>query len=425
MTLLPLRALAAAAVTVLALTSCAGGRPGASKPSAGCRTVAADPAWYGDNRDRINAMIKQLGTCGKTGSVADGARLALFDWDNTTVRNDVGHATFFWVVRNSKIRQPSDWATTSQFLTAPAATALAAACGALAPPGQPLPTGAATGTECADELVSIYNDGQTRSGATAFDGYNHRRFKPVDAWLLQLLAGWTDADVSGFAVAARQQNLDAAQGAEQTVGSTRQTGWVRYYPQMRDLIGTLQANGFDVRIISASPEAVVRVWAADVGVGADKVMGVRTDHDGGAVTTRLASCGGETSMPFNEGKRCRVNEQVFGVQGPAAFQPLPPERRQVFGAGDSDGDVSFTMDATALRLVLNRNQIELMCRAYADSDGKWLVNPTFINPLGMSPPYPCATQGYDEPDGGQAPLRIPAGPDGKLVPDQPDRVYRM
>lgn len=419
-------ALAAVTATVLALSGCssAGQHPGAGAHRE-CRTVADDAAWYGDNRGRINAMIKQLGSCGKAGSVSDGAPLALFDWDNTTVRNDIGHATFFWVVRNSKIRQPpgGDWRATSQFLTAPAAAALAAACGALAAPGQPLPT--ATDTGCADELVSIYDNGQTRSGATAFDGYNHRRFKPVDAWLLQLLAGWTEADVTGFAAAARQENLAAAQGAEQTVGSTRQTGWVRYYAQIRDLIATMQANGFDVRIISASPEAVVRVWAADVGVGADRVMGVRTDHDGDVITTRLALCGGEPSMPFNEGKRCRVNEQVFGVQGPAAFQPLPPERRQVFGAGDSDGDVAFTKDATALRLVLNRNQIELMCRAYDNSDGKWLVNPTFINPLPMSPPYPCATQGYDAPDGGQAPLRIPDGPDGKVVQDQPDRVHRM
>ncbi|OBJ49833.1 hypothetical protein A9W95_24970 [Mycobacterium sp. 1423905.2] len=391
----------------------------ADRPAAhGCRTLAADAGWYGDNRDRVNAMVGQRGTCGKAGSVTDGAPLALFDWDNTTVRNDIGHATFFWIVRNSKIRQPADWANTSQFLSPPVAAALAEACGALAPPGQPIPTGEPAGTACADELVSIYNDGRSRSGATAFAGYNHRRFKPVDAWLLQLLAGWTDADVTAFVTAARQENLDAAQGAEQIVGSTRQTAWVRYYSQMRDLIGTLQANGFDVRVVSASPEAVVRVWAADVGITGDRVMGVLAEHDGDRVTARLASCGGEISMPFNEGKRCRVNEQVFGIHGAAAFEQAP--RRQVFGAGDSDGDVTFVGDATDVRLVLNRNQIELMCRAYDNSDGRWLVNPTFINPLPKSPPYPCATQGFDRPDGGQAPL---LGPDGRVVPDQQDRVF--
>ncbi|BBX94847.1 putative conserved lipoprotein LppF [Mycobacterium lacus] len=407
---------------MLGLAGCggAGHHQGVGAHGTGCRTLAADPAWYGDNRNRINEMISRLGTCGKSGAVANGAPLALLDWDNTTVRNDVGNATFFWMVRNSKVRQPAaaDWTITSPYLTPSAAAALADACGGLAAPGQPLPTGA--DTPCADDLVSVYTNGETRAGAPAFAGYNHRRFKPVDAWAAQLLAGWTDADVTGFAEAARQQSLDAPEGAEQTVGSTRQTAWVRYYPQMRDLVGTLQANGFDVRIVSASPEPVVRVWAADLGIAADRVMGVVTEHDGDVLTSRLALCGGEPSMPYNEGKRCRVNEQVFGVQGAAAFDELPAPRRPAFGAGDSNGDVTFITDATALRLVINRNQIELMCRAYDDSDGRWLVNPMFIDPLGVSPPYPCATQGFDEPDGDHAPLRRP---DGSVVGDQQDRVH--
>jgi hypothetical protein len=116
-------------------------------------------------------------------------------------------------VSDAGCRAGGDWTTTSQYLTAPAAAALAAACGGLAPPGQPLPTGSNPG--CADELVSVYIDRQTRTGTTAFSGYNHRRIDPSAAWAAQLLAGWTEADVTGFAEAARRQNLDAPQGAEQ------------------------------------------------------------------------------------------------------------------------------------------------------------------------------------------------------------------
>jgi hypothetical protein len=111
---------------------------------------------------------------------------------------------------------------------------------------------------------------------------------------------------------------------------------------------------------------------------------------------------------------------VFDIPGPAAFDPLPEKQRQVFAAGDSDGDVTFLSDATALRLVINRDQIEVMCRAYANLDGRWLVNPMFIKPLPLSPPYPCATQGYDQPNGDQSPLQRP---DGGVVPDQLDRVH--
>ncbi|VAZ85903.1 haloacid dehalogenase-like hydrolase [Mycobacterium persicum] len=420
MGLWPLRLLAAALAPVLALTGCSNAGRHSDAVAHNCRTLAADPGWYGDNRERIDAMIDRLGSCGKAESGTAGAPLALFDWDNTMVRNDVGNATFYWMINNSKIRQPAagNWSTTSAYLTTEAAAALAAACGGLADPGQPLPTGSNRG--CADELVAVYTKHETRSGASAFTGYNRRRIQPADAWAAQLLAGWTEAEITDFATAARKQNLDATQGSEQTVGSTRQTGWVRYHTQMRDLVGTLLANGFDVRIISASAEPVVRVWAAAIGIPADHVMGVRTDHDGDILTPRLGWCGGEPSMPFNEGKRCRINEQLFGVQGAAAFQQSPEQRRQVFAAGDSDGDVSFVTDATALRLVLNRNQIELMCWAYANADGKWMVNPVFIDPLPMSPPYPCATRGFDEPGGGQAPLRQA---DGTVLPDQQDRVH--
>ncbi|VAZ79794.1 hypothetical protein LAUMK4_04760 [Mycobacterium persicum] len=420
MGLWPLRLLAAALAPVLALTGCSNAGRHSDAVAHNCRTLAADPGWYGDNRERIDAMIDRLGSCGKAESGTAGAPLALFDWDNTMVRNDVGNATFYWMINNSKIRQPAagNWSTTSAYLTTEAAAALAAACGGLADPGQPLPTGSNRG--CADELVAVYTKHETRSGASAFTGYNRRRIQPADAWAAQLLAGWTEAEITDFATEARKQNLDATQGSEQTVGSTRQTGWVRYHTQMRDLVGTLLANGFDVRIISASAEPVVRVWAAAIGIPADHVMGVRTDHDGDILTPRLGWCGGEPSMPFNEGKRCRINEQLFGVQGAAAFQQSPEQRRQVFAAGDSDGDVSFVTDATALRLVLNRNQIELMCWAYANADGKWMVNPVFIDPLPMSPPYPCATRGFDEPGGGQAPLRQA---NGTVLPDQQDRVH--
>ncbi|AHC24396.1 MULTISPECIES: HAD family hydrolase [Mycobacteriaceae] len=384
-----------------------------------CRVLADDPGWYGDNRARIDAMLAEIGRCGAPGDIADGAPLALFDWDNTVVKNDIGDATFFWMVRNGKLRAPKggDWSTTSPYLTPAAAGALSRACGA-AGPGQPMPTD--TDTRCADELVSVYSEAETTADEPAFAGYNARRIEPGYAWAAQMLAGWPEKELEGFVEQARRENLDAAEGTEQKVGTTEQTGWVRYYPQMRDLIGALQANGFDVRIISASAEPVVRVWAAELGIPADKVMGVRTERDGDVVTSRLVPCGGELSIPYIEGKRCRVNEQVFGVSGPAAYQQQPEPRRAAFGAGDSDTDISFLDDATALRLAINRNKDELMCTAYDNADGRWIINPMFIDPAEQAEPYSCATEGYIEPDGGTGPLRRA---DGTLVPDQTDSVH--
>ncbi|WP_241472241.1 hypothetical protein [Mycolicibacterium neoaurum] len=108
------------------------------------------------------------------------------------------------------------------------------------------------------------------------------------------------------------------------------------------------------------------------------------------------------------------------MSGPAAYQQQPEPRRAAFGAGDSDTDISFLDDATVLRLAINRNKDELMCTAYDNADGRWIINPMFIDPAEQAEPYSCATEGYIEPDGGTGPLRRA---DGTLVPDQTDSVH--
>ena len=421
----------ALAVSAMALSSCGGSAQNAATQSASapdqsvsatCGALTVTQGWYGDNRERLDAMIKEIGTCTGDGDVADGAPLALFDWDNTVVRNDIGDATTFWLLANSKVLQPSNWTQVSSFLTPAAVEDLTSSCGSLADPGQPLPTGSEAGTACADAILSVYSEGTTTRGEKAFEGFNARRIEPQYAFAAQLQAGYTDEEVAGFASQAREQNMAAKEGATQKIGSKDVTGWVRYYDQITDLIKTLKENGFDVRIISASAEPVARVWAEPLGLTDNKVMGVAMAHEGERITASLMPCGGdEASMPYIEGKRCRVNQDVLGITGPDAFKPAPESQRQAFSAGDSDTDVSFLIDATALRLVINRNKTELMCNAYDNEDGKWLINPMFIEPKGQkTDPYPCSTNGEILPDGGTGPLKDISG---NLIEDQQDTVF--
>ena len=40
-----------------------------------------------------------------------------------------------------------------------------------------------------------------------------------------------------------------------------------------------------------------------------------------------------------------------------------------------------------------------MCNAYDNEDGKWLINPMFIEPKGQrEEPYPCSTNGEILPE---------------------------
>jgi hypothetical protein len=127
------------------------------------------------------------------------------------------------------------------------------------------------------------------------------------------------------------------------------------------------------------------------------------------------------AIPYVDGKRCWINQEIYGVHGAAAWQRQDPRHRTALAAGDADTDVTFVGDATGAHLVLNRNKSELMCRAYDDADGRWVINPMFIEPLPRRPePYPCATSAYHATGGGAEPV---LRDDGSVVPDQMDTVY--
>ncbi|MFH9075706.1 HAD family hydrolase [Streptomyces alboflavus] len=415
-------ALAVAGTGLATTAQAAGTEQPPHRTPAKCPALTVSQGWYADNKARLQGLLDTYGRCGDSYDERHKP-LAVFDWDNTVIKNDVGDATMFWMLRNGKIRTPErgDWRTTSRYLTAPAAKALARACPAT---GRTLPT--RTNTACADEIAAVYGEGATTTGKAAFAGFDHRRMEPQYAWLAQLLRGWSPARVKDFAAAARAENLAAPVGAEQRVGTGKVTGWARYYDQQRDLIRTLKKAGFDVYVVSASPEPVAEVWAQGVGLDARHTLGIRNVTRDGRLTARLKGCGSvedgaDSMITYIDGKRCAINERILGVRGKAAEKVQPAAKRQVFAAGDSDTDVSFLRDATGLRLVLNRNKAELMCRAYDDRDRRWLINPMFIEPKGkQSAPYPCATTGYTERDGTQGPVRRS---DGTVIEDQRDTVY--
>ncbi|MFD4625056.1 haloacid dehalogenase-like hydrolase [Streptomyces sp. NPDC058475] len=407
--------------TLAAAAALAAAPPAAPAERANCPRLSG--SWYGDNRAHLQQVIDDRGTCaGHPGSHP----VAAFDWDNTVTKNDVTDATLAWALRHDKILRPANWKATSEWLTDAADTALTAACGTGVPVGAPLPT--ATDTRCTDEIFEIREHGKTMGGAPAFAGdWNHRRTVPQYAWVPQLFAGHTVAELTSYARRARAEVLAAPVGSTRTLGTHTVPAYVRYYDQQRELIRTLQRAGFDVYIVSAGSEPVTEVWSRGVGIDARHTIAIRSVLDRyGRITTRNQGCGdvpasrGE-AIPYIDGKRCWINQEIYGVRGAAAWQRQERGRRPALAAGDADTDVTFVGDATGAHLVLNRNKGELMCRAYDDADGRWLINPMFIEPLPRERElYPCSTSAYNEPDGGGGPVRRP---DGSIVPDQKDTVF--
>jgi hypothetical protein len=126
-------------------------------------------------------------------------------------------------------------------------------------------------------------------------------------------------------------------------------------------------------------------------------------------------------MTYIDGKRCYINKKILGIKGKAQLDAAPEARRQALAGGDATTDVTMLRDATGVRIALNRNKDELMCRAYDNADGRWAVNPMFIQPLpALSRTYPCSTTAFENSDGTRGPV---LRDDGSVIPDQRDVVH--
>ncbi|MGH7293937.1 MAG: HAD family hydrolase [Polyangiaceae bacterium] len=403
-------------LTSVVLGSCCRGalsRPPAAAPRLDPRLAG----WIPGNRARLDALLVARGSSSPSYDPAHPP-VATFDWDNTMMRNDIGDATMAWILAHDAVLQPSgrDWATTSSVLTPAALAALSKACDGAGEPGRPLATREAPA--CADAIYSVYEGGKTPDGAPGWTRQLTLTNDEADTWLARLLAGHTPAEIAGFARAAYDEESRAPVGATQTVGTRAGvTAYLRIYPEMRDLVGALKDAGFDVWIVSASPQHVVEVVSAQVGVAPDHTIGIRTLPEAdGRLSVRLEPCGdrpGETVITYQQGKRCFINKVIFGQPAARQLERADPSRRQGFAAGDSDTDVAFVQDATILKLVIDRHKVGLMCNALANAGGRWLVQPMFFDPMPpRGAPYPCATA-LDQD--GQHLL----DEDGRSIADQP------
>lgn len=340
-------------------------------------TGAAD--WYGTNREKLERFMLEYG---KAGAGYDPGKkpVAIFDWDNTVIKNDVYQATLFWRLNNNLIKKVPDWRKTSGFFTGAAIAELEKNC----PPGPAATLLTATNTACADTILAIALKGMLADGRTpAWTAYDPVTFMPQNAWVVALTAGETPQEIRAMAGQAIDFSLKNPVGAVQKAGSGTYDAYMRVYGQIAGLITALKKNGFDVWVVSTTSQYIVEAFAARVGIAPERVIGVRPVLDASnRVTYGLQACGPAESqpvIPYRKGKRCWINKVIFGETDPAAMLEKPGPA--AFAAGDSDNDAFFVKDALGLKLAINRNGPELMCNAYANTGGNWIINPMFILPL--------------------------------------------
>ncbi len=191
------------------------------------------------------------------------------------------------------------------------------------------------------------------------------------------------------------------------------------------MIDLIKSYGYDVWIITASPQDVIQVFAPLVGIAADRVIGIRSKTDSaGKLTYKFEGCGtvpddNQEMISYIEGKRCWINKIVHGDTTVTAMRKRADGKRHHFAAGDSDTDIEFLRDAQ-YKLVLNRAKKEVMCHAYYNANDQWRVNPMFIRPRTSVSGYNCAVDACKNEAGTPGPCRDDGG---NIIPNQLDSVF--
>lgn len=366
--------------------------------SIGCGARAADrgpedsmvrlrePGWNENARARLERAITELADRG-------GRRVAVFDWDNTMIRGDIGDLVLAHALERDRLIVPA-WDELT-LLTEAARAELRSSC-RLAP-GAPLPTEGGS-SECARAIARIGWQGVIRSGEAAFTVPIAPSCRAGYAFLTQILAGHRDDDLRALAREAWARAESAPAGARAEVAGVELERFARFNAPMVELVHALEAAGVEVWIVSASAQPIVEELAGRIGIARERVIGVRTERDGDGRATARWVWMEETGpvIPWHVGKR-RWIERRIGA-------------RPILAAGDSDGDLAMLQDAE-LRVVIDRHAIRLLCNALADP-AHWIVQAPFHDPPApRADPYPCSSH--------QDVLGAVVDPAGRPIPDQP------
>ncbi|QSQ17673.1 HAD family hydrolase [Myxococcus landrumensis] len=352
--------------------------------------------WRPEVRARLDALLTEHGRSSPSYNPRRRP-VAVFDLDNTLIKNDVGDALMSWMVEHDELHAPpeGDWRRTSSHLTDGAVQALSGACaGAVGPEGRLLTR---QHVRCASAVLGIYLEGKTPEGVQAWRRTTTATLNASYAWAAQLLAGHTPSRLRELASEALAVALVEPVGAKRRIAGHELASSIRVYDAQRDLIEAMHANGFEVWVVSASPQPAVEVVAAQLGVPAHQVIGIRNVYVEGRAQPVFEGCGPvpdgqDTLMTYDEGKRCWINKRVFGLPAEAQSRRAEdPASRPLFAAGDSDTDVAMLQDAVGLKLVIRRNKRRLMCNALANWQGTWLIQPMFLAPVAPMGPVPCGS----------------------------------
>lgn len=109
----------------------------------------------------------------------------------------------------------------------------------------------------------------------------------------------------------------------------------KFYPQMRTLLADLQEYGFEIWVVSASPELLYQQFVHEaLGIPVDRILGVRSVVRNDTVTSQLVY-----PVPQDEGKAEVIQTFI--------------KAKPLFAGGNSRGDMEMMNQSIGLKLIVN------------------------------------------------------------------------
>ncbi|BCS95517.1 phosphoserine phosphatase [Desulfoluna limicola] len=341
--------------------------------SAMAEVKLADGNWNPAVKAKLEKIIAENAFQGKK---------AVFDFDNTTVCRDIGEATFAAMVEAGQLTldKVSRDVTPSSFVLGDKTVSL----------------------DTVKDLPEFYEDFLS---ATKHQAGEKTPYSNSYAWVVQIMAGMTPAQILPFSEKAFGNNIALKDSGAADLKETKINGYRMpfFYPEMVDLYGALLTNGYEVYVCSASNIWTVRWMVTEnmnklieakygkgIGIAPDHVIGVnvllKDKRDGKLYKDQLLvkSNAKYAALDRDELSNYELTSQIVypitGYFGKVAniIKHVTKERPFLIG-GDSNNDLPM-LDRAENRLWITRlesmgYQKGLVEQASDSLPGNWMLQP--------------------------------------------------
>lgn len=115
----------------------------------------------------------------------------------------------------------------------------------------------------------------------------------------------------------------------------------KMYPQMRELLANLKEYGFEIWVLSASPEILYQQFVhEELGIPIDRILGVKSVIRNDTVTNTMV-----LPVPQDEGKADAIQTFI--------------KARPLFAAGNSRGDMEMMNESVGLKMIVNPDNVKV------------------------------------------------------------------